>query len=438
MTNAGISSIRRIVSWFAAVRFIGPAGPRAPRASATAATASAPVTGPRQLEAAVLGGRHDAGSTASEAGGIAQMPGRDVRELAPRRPPAARPSSGFSCATSASTRLAARARSAAADDGVGLEGVVRIDLHDAGARDRQDPRRRPVAARVGDDDRRCAARVNSSGSSRTANSAASCARVTVGAVSMARYSGGIAANAARSRSASTALSSASSRLERQRGAERFGGLRQVALRFVESRRGARAPRLVAARAPLPSAHARAPRQVVLRAVRRPRARDTGTGSGATPRCARRYAPRASSSWPASAACARPRSSCCAAEPQHVDAAAQHWQRRIGRERSLEALQRLVSCPARAARRPGRRAPARSADWPPPRDRSAAARPCDSCARARRSRARLRPDRTSVTASARRRSSVRRREDRRPAATASLPCGARAPRRSESPRARRAR
>ena len=39
---------------------------------------------------------------------------------------------------------------AAANDRIRLERVVRVDLHHARPRDGQDPRRRPVAARVGD------------------------------------------------------------------------------------------------------------------------------------------------------------------------------------------------------------------------------------------------------------------------------------------------
>ena len=72
--------------------------------------------------------------TARAAGGIAaDAPGRRRRTAAGDRATRA-PAAGFSAAISASTRLAACAQIAAADGAAGLERVIRVTLHHAGAR----------------------------------------------------------------------------------------------------------------------------------------------------------------------------------------------------------------------------------------------------------------------------------------------------------------
>ena len=120
--------------------------------------------------------------------------GRRRRTSAAGRATAPR-AAGSAVATRLSTRLTACARSPRRTMRVRLERVIRERLHDAGARDGLDPGSRPVAADVGDDDRRSPRARRSISPRRMPSSAASCARVTVGDASIERYSSGIASNA---------------------------------------------------------------------------------------------------------------------------------------------------------------------------------------------------------------------------------------------------
>ena len=103
-------SIRRIVSWFAAVRFIawrsGELFELLHRRYRFGAGDE-----PRQLEAAVGEWLHHAGFDRGGRRRIAQVRRRHVHETAALRFATTMPSAGFSAAMSDSTRLAASARS---------------------------------------------------------------------------------------------------------------------------------------------------------------------------------------------------------------------------------------------------------------------------------------------------------------------------------------
>ena len=202
-----------------------------------------------------------------------------------------------------------------------------------------------MAARVRDDDR-----VDVPGA-RTARARAARrrappadSRVRAGDDSMVRYSGGIAANAARSCSLSTRLFKASSGCSARAALNSSDGFRHIPLRFVnlpEEHVGARFVGL----------ERHCPRRMIERRIQASGAPfDVGelaVQEGAVGRSFERADVRAARVVQL-AGLRQPARGLdlllLAAEPQHVDAGAQHRQRRIGLERGVEALQRLLLLP----------------------------------------------------------------------------------------------
>ena len=143
------------------------------------------------------------------------------------------------------------------------------------------------------------------------------------------------------------------RLERERGREGIDGGVEVAAGFEDLAGQDQRARIARDRATPPSARARARRRDRRPAARPRPARDTGTGSAARPRSPAGIPGAPRSSFRLSAAFrAAATSSCMHAQREHVDAALERGERRVGGVRRLEALRARASrCPSASSASP---------------------------------------------------------------------------------------